>query len=161
MQNPLSCIVLLKTCNMQPHIKNDLLYLLRILEASQKLRLYAEGFKNYEDFYYSNDQLEFNACLNQMAQIGEQAKRISDTLIDKHRNVPWPQIKGFRNRVIHEYIGIDTENVFRIIRIDVPKFHDQVILIISEELQNGTFENEEFEIAKTSPYLKHVDFSLF
>ncbi len=146
---------------MQPHIKNDLLYLLRILEASQKLRLYSEGFWDYDDFYRSNDQLEFTACLHQMAQIGEQAKKISDTLSNKHPNISWPEIKGFRNRIIHDYIGIDIEKVFRIIKENVPELYTQIISIIAEELLNGTFEKEEFEIAKTSPYLKHVDFSLF
>ena len=51
---------------MQPHIKNDLLYLLRILEACQKLKLYSENISTFEDFYYSNDQLELNACLYQI-----------------------------------------------------------------------------------------------
>jgi len=146
---------------MQPHIKNDLLYLLRIIEASQKLRLYTAEFSTWEAFYDSNDQLEFNACLNQLVQIGEQAKKISKTLMDKYNHIPWPKIKGFRNRIIHEYIGIDTENVFHVILNDIPELHNQIIPIISEELKNGNFEREEFEIAKTSPYLKNVDFALF
>jgi len=146
---------------MQPHIKNDLLYLLRILEASQKLRLYTTKFSTSEAFYYSNDQLEFNACLNQLVQIGEQAKKISRTLTDKYHHVAWPKIKAFRNRIIHEYIGIETENVFQIILNDVPELCIQIIPIITEELRNGNFERDEFEIAKTSPYLKHVDFTVF
>ncbi|MGH2563875.1 MAG: hypothetical protein ACRDE5_05150 [Ginsengibacter sp.] len=40
---------------MQPHIKNDLLYLLRIPGASQKLLLYTENFTRFEDFYNAND----------------------------------------------------------------------------------------------------------
>ncbi len=135
--------------------------MLRILEASQKLRLYVSKFSTFEEFYYSNDQLEFNACLNQLVQIGEQAKKISKAVTDKYDHISWPKIKGFRNRIIHEYIGIDTENVFRIILNDVPELCNQIIPIISEELRNGNFEREEFEIAKTSPYLKHVDFAVF
>lgn len=146
---------------MQPHIKNDLLYLLRILEASQKLRLYTDRFGDYEKFYGSNNQLEFNACLHQMSQIGEQAKKISDTLTNKYPNVSWAEIRGLRNRIIHDYIGIDIEKVFQIIKNNVPELHSDIISIVSEELTNGTFEKEEFEIAKTSPYLIHVDFSLF
>lgn len=145
---------------MQPHIKNDLLYLLRILEACRKLQLYTSNFSNSGDFYFSNHQLELNACLNQMAQIGEQAKKVSNTLIDKYTFISWPKIKGFRNRIIPDYIGIDIENVFKIIQNDVPELSDQIISVVSKELENGTFEREEFEIAKTSPYLKHVDFSL-
>ena len=87
---------------MRQHINNDLLFLLRILEASQKLQLYAAGFSNYEEFFFSNDQLEFNACLNQLVQIGEQAKKLSETLTDKNKHISWPTIRGFRNRIIHE-----------------------------------------------------------
>lgn len=146
---------------MQPHIKNDLLYLLRIVEASQKLKLYIAKFPDWEPFYYSNDQLEFNACLNQLTQIGEQAKKISTELTDKHNHIFWTKIKGFRNRIIHEYIGIDIEHVFRIIKNEVPELCTQIISVISEELLNDTFDKDEFEVAKASPYLKHVDFTLF
>jgi uncharacterized protein with HEPN domain len=146
---------------MQQHIKNDMLYLLRMMEAAQKIQLYAISFTDWESFYFSNDQLEFNACLNQLGQIGEQAKKLSHALTDKYCNISWQKIKGFRNRIIHEYIGIDTENVFQIIQVDVPELHRQIIPIIINELKDGNFDRAEFEIAKTSPYLKHIDFTLF
>ena len=146
---------------MQPHLSNDLLYLLRILEASNKIQLYAAAHSTGEDLYNSKDQLEFNACLNQLAQIGEQANKISNTLMEKYALIPWPKIKGFRNRIIHEYIGIDIQHVFSIIKMDVPALQNKLIPIISDELSNGIFDREEFEIAKTSPYLKHVDFRVF
>jgi uncharacterized protein with HEPN domain len=144
---------------MQQHIKNDMLYLLRMMEAAQKIQLYASSFTDWESFYFSNDQLEFNACLNQLGHIGEQAKKLSNTLTDKYSNVPWQKIKSFRNRIIHEYIGIDTENVFQIIQTNIPELHTQIIPIIIAELKDGNFDREEFEISKTSPYLKHIDFS--
>ena len=146
---------------MQAHIKNDMLYLLRILEACQKLQLYTANFSNFEEFYFSNNQLEFNACLSQLVQIGDQAKKLSSTLTEKYHQISWPTIRGFRNRIIHEYIGIDTENVFLIIQNDVPALSNQIIPIISEELKNGNFDLEELKIAKTSSYLKHVDFAVF
>ena len=146
---------------MQPHIKNDMLYLLRMMEASQKIKLYAASFNNWDAFYYSNDQLEFNACLNQLVQIGEQAKKISSTLTEKYQDISWAEIRGFRNRIIHEYIGIDTENVFRIVQTDIPELQAKVILIIKIELTNGNFDQQEFEIAQSSPYLRHIDFSVF
>ncbi|MFZ1452506.1 MAG: hypothetical protein WAT20_07375 [Ferruginibacter sp.] len=64
-----------------------MLYLLRMMEAAQKIQLYASSFRDWESFYFSNDQLEFNACLNQLGQIGEQAKKISNTLTDKYSNI--------------------------------------------------------------------------
>jgi uncharacterized protein with HEPN domain len=49
---------------MLPQIKNDLLYLLNILESIEKINLYIGDIDNAEDFYYANDQLNFNATLN-------------------------------------------------------------------------------------------------
>jgi uncharacterized protein with HEPN domain len=146
---------------MQPNIKNDLLYLLRILEACKKIRLYTYTFNTSNEFYASNSQLEVNATLNQLAQIGEQAKKLSTTLLDKYIKISWNKIKGFRNIIVHEYSGIDIENVFTIIQEDIPKLYSDIISIITEELTIGNFDYEEFEIAKSSPYLKHIDFSDF
>ena len=96
-----------------------------------------------------------------MAQIGEQAKKLSTTLLDKYIKISWNKIKGFRNIIVHEYSGIDIENVFTIIQEDIPKLYSDIISIITEELTIGNFDYEEFEIAKSSPYLKHIDFSDF
>lgn len=53
---------------MQPHLKNDLLYLLRIIEACEKIRLYAASFRTASDLFLAQEQMVFNACLNQLAQ---------------------------------------------------------------------------------------------
>ena len=45
---------------MLPNIKNDLMYLLNILESIEKILLYSEGFNDPEEFYQVNDQLNFN-----------------------------------------------------------------------------------------------------
>ena len=51
--------------------KNDLLYLLNILESIVKIRLYAADTQDAEAFYQLNDQLNFNASLNLLTNIGE------------------------------------------------------------------------------------------
>lgn len=131
------------------------------MEACKKIELYASLFPNAESFFESNNQMEFNACLNQLAQIGEQSGKISKTLSEKHTHIFWSEIKSFRNRIIHEYIGIDRESVFEIVKKYVPQLQDQVIPVIVEELKNNYFDMDEFVVAKTSPYLKHIDFTVF
>lgn len=116
-------------------------------------------FNSSEEFFKSNNQLEFNASLNQLTQIGEQSKKISTELMDKYPQVAWVSIKAFRNRIIHEYKGIEVENVFNIINKHLPDLIVEIGSIISTELKLGNFDPKEFEIAKTSPYLQHVDFA--
>ena len=145
---------------MQPHLKNDLLYLLRILEASEKIMLYAAPFLNAQDFFSANDQKEFNACLNLLGQIGEQSNKLSKTLIEKYPQTDWTQIRGMRNRIVHDYSGIDLFITFDSIKKYIPELKTSISNIIRAELYNGNFDKKEFAIAQTSPYLRHVDFAL-
>lgn len=146
---------------MQPHLKNDLLYLLRMIEACEKIRLYAASFLSASDLFLAQEQMVFNACLNQLAQLGEQANKLSSTIQQKYPQIPWQQIRGFRNRVIHEYAGVDTELVFEIIQIQLPLLTVQIAPLIKAEIIEGNFDSNELEAARISPYLQHVDFSRF
>jgi len=146
---------------MQPHLKNDLLYLLRILEACEKIKLYAAPFSSAVDLFMAQEQMVFNACLNQLAQIGEQANKLSVTIQQHYPQIPWQQIRGFRNRAIHEYAGVDTELVFELIQVQLPILTEYLIPVIKTEIKSGNFDGQELEVARESPYLRHVDFSKF
>ena len=65
---------------MLPDIKNDLMYLLNILESIEKILLYSRDCSDAETFYGLNDQLNFNASLNLFANIGENIGKISDAI---------------------------------------------------------------------------------
>lgn len=145
---------------MQPHLKNDLLYILRILEAAEKIMLYARPFLNAPDFFSANDQKEFNACLNLLGQIGEQSNKLSKTLTEKYLQTDWVQIRGMRNRIVHDYSGIDLFITFDSIKKNLPVLKTVLSEIVRRELNNGNFDKEEFTIAQTSPYLRHIDFAL-
>ncbi len=51
-------------------IKNDLLYILNMLESIEKIKIYSKNFDNAEDFFNSNDQINFNAALNLFGNLG-------------------------------------------------------------------------------------------
>jgi uncharacterized protein with HEPN domain len=101
---------------MQPNIKNDLLYLLGILESIGKINLYTTPFLTADEFYFSNHQLNFNASLNLMANIGELCTKISVELKKKYSYIEWQKAKYFRNRIVHDYAGLDIYIVFKIIK---------------------------------------------
>ncbi|MDR1232134.1 MAG: DUF86 domain-containing protein [Spirochaetaceae bacterium] len=79
-------------------IRNDLMYLLNILEYIGKIQKYTEKINSPEEFYEINDQLNFNGSINLLANIGENATRISSELKEKHSEIEWRQIRGFRNK---------------------------------------------------------------
>lgn len=140
------------------NIKNDLLYLLNILESVEKIILYSKDCMDAEMFYELNDQLNFNASLNLFANIGENLGKISDELKQSYPNIDWKQIKGFRNKVVHDYVNIDTFMVFDVIKNNLPILRKSLMKIIRNELENVNFDVNEYEEAKKSFYYRHISF---
>src|SRR5215469_4026631 len=99
---------------MLPDEKNDLLYLMNILEFIGKIWKYTEEIKDAEELYELNDQMNLNASLTLFANIGENVSKITDNLKNEYSNIEWKQIKDFRNRIVHDYVGIDLAIVFGI-----------------------------------------------
>jgi uncharacterized protein with HEPN domain len=141
------------------HANKDLLYLLRILEAIGKIILYSKEYNTADGFIFSNDQRDYNASLLLMMHIGEQASKISVDTKDKFPEIEWQHIKGFRNRVTHEYINIDKLIVFSIIKTELPRLQHQISNCIKQQLQNGIFNKEEIEISCNSVFYLHINFS--
>jgi uncharacterized protein with HEPN domain len=56
-----------------------------------------------------------SAVLHRLALLGEACRGISSELREAHPEIPWTQIVGFRNVIIHEYFGIDLELVWTIV----------------------------------------------
>lgn len=144
---------------MLKNIKNDLMYLLNMIEGIEKIKIYSDNFKDAESFFEHNDQINFNATLNLFGMLGENIGKISDELKSKYNKILWREIKDFRNKVVHDYINIDVFVVFGIIKDKLELLKNELEKIIKEELENKTFDIEEFNISKESKYYKHIDFS--
>ncbi len=88
--------------------------------------------------------------------MGENIRKISDELKQVYPDVNWPQIKGFRNRVVHDYINIDTFMVFDIIKNDLIPLKSKLMNVVEIELSKGNFDPEEYDVAKKSFYYRHI-----
>ena len=64
--------------------------------------------------------------------IGEAANKISDELKSKHSSIPWEDIIGMRNRLIHTYFDIDYDIVWQTIKNEVPKLVEELKKIIRD-----------------------------
>ena len=81
--------------------------------------------------------LAHDAILRQLTVAGEAAFKISAELQDRHAEIPWRKIIGFRHRVVHDYFGIDLDAVWRIATVELPRLHADVIAILAEEFPEG------------------------
>ena len=106
-------------------VKN-LTYILTILEAIEKIFIYSNDFEDEEDFYHANKQLNFNASVNLLIAIGEENKKIDENL-KVSKEINWKNISALRDKISHNYRGIDEYIVWDIIRNYLPKL--KIVLI--------------------------------
>lgn len=108
--------------------ENTTLALLSMLEAIDKIEKFSSDLKSWQDL--KNDPETFYACLMNFVVIGEMVLRLDSEFIEKHKQIEWHKIRGFRNLVAHDYFGIDAEEVWDIIQNKIPQlkaFIKQVI----------------------------------
>ena len=63
---------------------------------------------------FCNDSKTLDAVIRNFEIIGEAANRLPEDFKDDHNNIDWHRIRGFRNRIVHDYIGIDFSIVWEI-----------------------------------------------
>jgi uncharacterized protein with HEPN domain len=138
--------------------RNDLLYLLNILEYIGKIWKYTEEVHDAEELFELNEQLNLNASLTLLANIGENVSKLSATLKQEYSNIEWQRIKDFRNRIVHDYVGIDLAIVYEIITNDLKTIKAEIEKTIKEKVSQETFDIEEIKISKESSYYKYINF---
>jgi uncharacterized protein with HEPN domain len=94
----------------------DLAWILDILQASRKALMYGRGLSE-EEFQASG--LHQDAILRQLTIVGEAAKRVSAEFRARHPEVPWRQMAGFRDVLVHDYAQVDLQEVWRIVQNDL------------------------------------------
>lgn len=89
-----------------------------ILESANKILAYTEGF-SFQKFI--TDSKTVDAVIRNFEIIGEAANRLPEDFKELHSSIDWHRIKGFRNRIVHDYMGIDYEIVWEIKKSFLPK----------------------------------------
>ncbi len=98
-------------------MKDDRPYIDHILEAISKIQKYTEGI-NREEF--EKDSLLQDAVMRNIGIIGEATKKLSMKFREDRSDIPWRAMSGMRDKLIHDYIGIDLGVVWRTITEDIP-----------------------------------------
>jgi uncharacterized protein with HEPN domain len=97
-------------------VKEDRPYLEDIREAIRKIVSYsADGWEEF-----SRDTMIQDAVLRNFEIIGEAAKRLSEAVKSRRPDVPWRDIAGFRDVLIHNYMGVNLKRVWNVIQQNLP-----------------------------------------
>jgi uncharacterized protein with HEPN domain len=82
-----------------------------IVDSAEKILSYTEGM-SYEDFI--KDSKTIDAVVRNFEIIGEAANKISEDFKDENPSIDWHRIRGFRNRIVHDYFGIDHSIIWNV-----------------------------------------------
>jgi uncharacterized protein with HEPN domain len=103
--------------------RDSKLLLSDILDAVVKIKKYTSGF-TYDTFI--SDSKTLDAVIRNFEIIGEAANRLPDEFKEKFDSVDWFRIIGFRNRIVHDYMGVDYKIVWTIIEKDIDKLAEEI-----------------------------------
>jgi len=103
--------------------RNPLLLLDDILHSADKILRYTGGI-TFESFI--EDERTLDAVIRNFEIIGEASARLPEQVREQHHSVDWHRMRGFRNRIVHDYMGIDYAIVWNIITEFLPELIKQV-----------------------------------
>ena len=107
--------------------RNPRLLLEDILFSVEKIKSYTEDY-NYNSFIQDSKTLD--AVIRNFEVIGEAANRLPEDFKEAHQGINWFRLRGFRNRIVHDYMGIDYQIVWTIIEKDIDKLALDIKTII-------------------------------
>lgn len=100
-----------------------------IYDAIIKIEKYISGVE--KTVFLQNDILQ-DAVMRQVEIIGEASSRISDEMQEKHPNLPWFEMRAIRNKIVHDYLEINTDIIWDTVQSDLPPLKNQIKNILGD-----------------------------
>ncbi len=113
--------------------KDNLVYLRHILDCLHRIKEYTKKMR-YNDFM--NNALVQAGVIREIEIIGEASKRLSKEIKEKYPDIPWKKMAGMRDKVIHDYFGVDLDAVWDTVENDIPMLKNKIGSIIAKEEKN-------------------------
>jgi len=110
-------------------MRDDKIYILHIRDSINAIKKYTKTM-NKEAFL--EDELVQNTVIRQIQIIGEASKNLSKELRKKYKHIPWKEIVGMRNILVHKYFGIDLTSVWKAVKEDIPELENAVLNILAD-----------------------------
>ena len=109
-------------------MKDDRVYLALFRDAIARILNYTSQGKTYFD----QDEKTQDAVVRNLEIIGEAVKNVSSGLREKQRDIPWRRLAGMRDKLIHEYFGVNLAIVWEVVEQELPRLGQQIAEILHE-----------------------------
>jgi uncharacterized protein with HEPN domain len=111
-------------------MKRDIsLFLKDILDSISSIEKFIKNL-SFNDFV--NDDKTSSAVIRKIEIIGEAAKNIPQSIHTKYEEIPWKEIAGMRDKIIHSYFGVDYELIWKVVVEDLKNIKVQVMKILND-----------------------------
>ncbi|MHA1409855.1 MAG: HepT-like ribonuclease domain-containing protein [Candidatus Odinarchaeia archaeon] len=107
--------------------KEDKVYLKHISEAITRIKEYTHNI-TYHDF--KDNHLVQDGVIRQITIIGEAVKLLSENTKSKNQSIPWNDIAGMRDKLIHGYFGVDIDAVWETVQRDIKELEKEINKLI-------------------------------
>ena len=108
---------------------DDIMYLRHIYDATGQIEGYVAGVSEER---FNQTSLLQDGVIRQLEIIGEATKRLSRDLRRQYSEIPWQDLAGMRDKLIHDYFGVDVKTVWLTAKEDVPELRVQVKMILDD-----------------------------
>lgn len=109
-------------------MKDDRIYLNHMLECIGRIEEYTQGGQEA----YLDSTLIQDGVLRNLQTLGQSAVKISEPFRKLHPEIDWSGIVGFRNVLVHDYLGINLTRVWEIVQNDLPDLKQKIQAVLSE-----------------------------
>ena len=110
-------------------IRNEQVFLEDILECIEKIGMYLQ---NMTEQQFEQNSEKQDAVIRRIEIIGEAVKNISVQTRDKYPDIPWRQMAGMRDVVIHEYFGVSIGMVWQVAVFDLQEIKEKLVRVLKD-----------------------------
>jgi len=116
--------------------RDSVILLADILEAAQRATRYARRYTSFADFAANTETVD--AITRNLEIIGEASRILPDDFKEQHKEIPWRILAGLRNRIAHEYFGIDESVIWQIASQELEPLIRGIEVILRSEKDKET-----------------------
>ena len=122
--------------------KDTIVFIKHIIEGIESIENFSKGISKTK---FLKDELRQNAIIRKLEIIGEATKNVPSSFRNKYPSIEWKRIAGLRDKLIHDYFGVNVGRVWNIVKKDIPDLKKKIKVILEETEKQSNIGNKPTE----------------